>query len=161
MHFQVRQGDVLIERIASLPAQLTPVARDARGRIVLQEGEVTGHAHAVLEHDAILYATPGATANAVERWLHVSPDATCQVPVFETRETGRIIVPAAYYDVELAATVQPASYPEVERTQVGIETQAGVQVTHEEHGAIVLPPGDYVVRRQREYAPEAIRLVAD
>ena len=37
----------------------------------------------------------------------------------------------------------------------------GVQLTHEEHDTIVLPPGDYRVVRQREYAPEAPRFVAD
>lgn len=35
------------------------------------------------------------------------------------------------------------------------------QVVHDEHEPITLPPGDYIVRRQREYAPEAIRNVAD
>jgi hypothetical protein len=35
------------------------------------------------------------------------------------------------------------------------------EVVHEEHGTITLPPGDYEVRRQREYAPEASVMVAD
>lgn len=35
------------------------------------------------------------------------------------------------------------------------------RVVHDEHDTIVLPPGDYAVRRQREYAPEEIRQVAD
>lgn len=34
-------------------------------------------------------------------------------------------------------------------------------VTHQEHAPIVLPPGNYRVRRQREYTPAAIRNVAD
>lgn len=34
-------------------------------------------------------------------------------------------------------------------------------VTHQEHAPVSLPPGDYRVRRQREYTPEAIRNVAD
>jgi len=32
---------------------------------------------------------------------------------------------------------------------------------HEEHGKIELPPGKYLVRRQREYHPEEIRRVQD
>jgi len=32
---------------------------------------------------------------------------------------------------------------------------------HEEHAPITLPPGQYRVRRQREYHPEEIRTVAD
>jgi hypothetical protein len=35
------------------------------------------------------------------------------------------------------------------------------QVVHDEHSTILLPPGNYVVRRQVEYMPEAIRNVAD
>jgi hypothetical protein len=35
------------------------------------------------------------------------------------------------------------------------------RLKHEEHGEIALAPGGYQVIRQREYAPEAIRNVAD
>ena len=34
-------------------------------------------------------------------------------------------------------------------------------VTHDEHGPITLPRGDYRVWRQREYHPKAIRVVRD
>lgn len=34
-------------------------------------------------------------------------------------------------------------------------------VVHQEHAPIAIPPGNYRVRRQREYSPEAIRNVAD
>jgi hypothetical protein len=36
-----------------------------------------------------------------------------------------------------------------------------VKLTHQEHGTIEIPPGDYHVLRQREYAPEETRTVAD
>ncbi len=39
--------------------------------------------------------------------------------------------------------------------------EGGVDLVHEEHSGIHLPAGNYVVRRQREYSPEAIRQVAD
>lgn len=42
----LRQGDVLIERIPTIPVTATPKALD-RGRAVLAYGEVTGHAHAL------------------------------------------------------------------------------------------------------------------
>lgn len=35
------------------------------------------------------------------------------------------------------------------------------QVVHEEHGPITLDPGLWLVVRQREYSPEAIRTVLD
>ena len=37
----------------------------------------------------------------------------------------------------------------------------GGTLTHEEHGPIGLAPGNYLVVQQREYTPEAVRLVAD
>lgn len=38
---------------------------------------------------------------------------------------------------------------------------AGATVRHQEHGMIALPPGDFVVRRQREYRPAENIRVAD
>lgn len=38
---------------------------------------------------------------------------------------------------------------------------SGASLTHEEHGKIDLAPGNYQVRIQRVYTPEAIRNVAD
>jgi hypothetical protein len=35
------------------------------------------------------------------------------------------------------------------------------QIDHEEHQTVTLPPGDWEVRRQREYTPEGWRQVAD
>lgn len=104
-----RQGDVLIISTSHVPANLAPVARDA-GRIVLAYGEVTGHAHAILDRDAELLTAP----NTDDRFLRI-----------------------------MAAS--------------------GVELRHEEHATITLPPGDYIVRRQREYTSKnmpAIR-VAD
>lgn len=37
----------------------------------------------------------------------------------------------------------------------------GAELRHEEHGAIALASGEYEVRLQREYSPEAIRRVTD
>ena len=39
--------------------------------------------------------------------------------------------------------------------------ERGVSIVHEEHKPLSLPVGDYQVVRQREYSPEAIRLVRD
>lgn len=41
-----RQGDVLVRRIDDVPRRLKLVARRA-GRLVLAEGEATGHAHVI------------------------------------------------------------------------------------------------------------------
>jgi hypothetical protein len=104
---QYRQGDVLIERVSSLPKKLTKIARE-HGRLILAHGEVTGHAHAISARNADLYSAVDAG----------------DVTFLEIRE-------------------------------------AMVALQHDEHATINLPPGSYIVRRQREYSPEEIRRVAD
>jgi len=42
-----------------------------------------------------------------------------------------------------------------------LEILRNTQIVHEEHNAISLEPGYYQITRQREYSPEAIRLVVD
>jgi hypothetical protein len=64
--FQARQGDVFIERIARVPKGAAPMARDA-GRIILAYGEVTGHAHAIID-DGVELLSVGDRA---DRWLRV------------------------------------------------------------------------------------------
>src|SRR6185437_10904354 len=102
-----RQGDVLILPLDEAAAQaailgLSPVARDAHGRLVLALGEVTGHAHAVVG--------PG----------------------------------------ELYRSADPLASD-------CLHVPSGARVVHEEHGAISLPRGWYLVVRQREYTPGAVR----
>ena len=55
---QFRQGDVLITRVRAIPARAKQVARD-KGRVVLAYGEVTGHAHAIVEPEALLFDDAG------------------------------------------------------------------------------------------------------
>ena len=54
---QIRQGDVLLVHAdeSELTAQYTEVEADAQGRLVLAEGEATGHVHAVPAVAAALY----------------------------------------------------------------------------------------------------------
>ena len=43
------QGDLLIERVDDVEPSGTMIAPDARGAIVLAEGELSGHRHAIFE----------------------------------------------------------------------------------------------------------------
>ena len=61
----LRQGDVLLVRMEALPEGVVRVGR--RGRIVLAEGEATGHAHVVASRDAVVHVDPRAD----ERFLLV------------------------------------------------------------------------------------------
>ena len=81
------------------------------------------------------------------------------------RENGRLILAhgevtghAHVVDSDTALFLA-ADLDEMADRFLKIETEC--QVVHDEHDAITLPPGDYIVRRQREYSPEQIRQVAD
>lgn len=106
-----RQGDVLLIAVAAIAAGAKDVT-PAQGRIVLAEGEVTGHAHAI----------------------------------YPEVKRGKEKQPARLWDAGAERFLQV-----VEKTAL----------KHEEHAPVELPPGNYQVVHQREYAPEEIRRVAD
>lgn len=64
----VRQGDVLVTRVDSLPEKLSERPRD-EGRVILAYGEVTGHCHQVADPGAaaLLDAPDGETYLRVDR----------------------------------------------------------------------------------------------
>ena len=87
---QIRQGDVLITPVASVPRDMKLVARD-QNKVILANGEVTGHAHALAEPEVELWR--GATD--AERFLSVPHVGTelahpehATIPVRETKTTG-------------------------------------------------------------------------
>lgn len=47
------------------------------------------------------------------------------------------------------------------REWLSVTTAEPVALTHQEHDTIMIPPGFYEKRTQREYSPEAIRNVQD
>ena len=98
---QLRQGDVLLVRVASIPEEARRVEPHG-GRIVLATGEATGHAHEIMAAGAVLLET-----SPEERFLRVLADG-------------------------------------------------GVELTHEQHAAILVPAGDYRVVRQREFGRPVI-----
>lgn len=100
-----RQGDVLLLRVAAVPASAK--REKPKARIILAEGEATGHHHSVaVVDDTVSLWTNGEE----ERFLKCLNEAVLE---------------------------------------------------HQEHSPITIPPGTYRVVRQREYAPGAIRRVAD
>lgn len=108
---QFRQGDVLIEKIGAV--KLEKVMKP-KGPVILANGEVTGHMHAVRDTRAVKHFAP-----------------------IGEEEAGGLAQPMLLV--------------------IGQATE----VTHQEHSTIELPPGNFRVSRQKEYAPEAIRNVAD
>ncbi len=53
--FEFRQGDVLLVRVDALPEGLADITPKS-GRVVLQFGEVTGHAHAFYDRGVQVFA---------------------------------------------------------------------------------------------------------
>ena len=88
----LRQGDILLIPVDGLPTGAVPVAR--RGRLVLADGEATGHAHAVHERHARLFAAgPWTAASRSARYLVV--DREPATLVHEEHDPIRV-TPGAY-----------------------------------------------------------------
>lgn len=56
-----RQGDILIRRVEKVPAKAEVVARKRGERVIVAEGEVTGHHHAIADAGVEQYRVPGDT----------------------------------------------------------------------------------------------------
>lgn len=67
----VRQGDVLLRRVDSIPENVEVVPRD-NGRVILAYGEMTGHAHAIIDETTELVTT--TLSPSIERFLRVLED---------------------------------------------------------------------------------------
>ena len=137
---QFRHGDVFLEEVGAVPLGATEVRR---GDVVLAEGEVTGHRHAI---DA-----RGAT---VIEW-----DATGQRyvtieggrPLTQYRLTGDL---PNHYRVDEGHTRRPDDAVEHQHL-------TGVVLDHEEHGKEAIPAGNYAFGRLNVYEDEEVRSVAD
>ena len=55
---QIQHGDVLLEKVAKLPKECKRV-EDRNGRLVIAEGEATGHSHTITADMATLYELKG------------------------------------------------------------------------------------------------------
>lgn len=102
----IQQGDVVIESVNSIPGDCNP-GQLKQGKIVLAEGETTGHAHRISEVAGV---------------------------VFKEKD-------GMFY----------------------LENKEELQVQHEEHKTVFIPPGTWRVWRVREYDhfAEEARAVAD
>lgn len=114
---QYRQGDVLLFPVGAVPKKLAPVARE-NGRLILAHGEVTGHAHAIVDERAEL--------------------------------VGLVPEQDGFVTADQAAELY-----------LMVHGDGPVDLVHDEHDTIPVEAGAYRVVRQREYAPEQNRMVAD
>ena len=86
---QIRQGDVLLEEVDAVPAGAARIPA-VNGRLVLAEGEATGHAHTVAEQYGELYEKDGT--------LYLS--LTEAVPLEHQEHGAVVLVPRVYRKVQ-------------------------------------------------------------
>lgn len=113
----IRQGDLLLVRVATPPANLERKATKD-GKCTIGYGEVSNHSH-VLEN-AVWLVGEEVTENDLRQFAL----GNATFPVFVVAEEATCLI-------------------------------------HEEHLPIAIDAGTYMVIRQREYSPSAIRSVID
>ena len=138
------QGDVSIIPVPkSVRLNLNEEIAPTEGRLILQEGEISGHHHAIDLKER---------NDQVERLMS---DALA----------GRIPLPSAKLYRDLSAAEQMLELGIITRVDlvVGllIVEVSPMVLRHEEHDGIRLPPGAYLIGRQIESAGAETRIVAD
>lgn len=108
------QGDFIILRVNSIPANVEPIAPNERNHIVVAHSE-TGHDHVMV-------------ADRVQAF-------------------------------------KPAGVKEVDLYEMFLSVKAPTEINHlrsfDTHETLLVPEGDYMVRRQREYVAEGFRRAQD
>ena len=153
--FQARQGDVFLFA-AKIPASAKPSKADPRG-VVLAEGEATGHHHRIgprFRSAQMLTCDEGT-------FLRVTGPVGRSIRAEELSKILNDDIRARALFGSGLSDVRPM--PAAERTAIAVEAEdlGAVALDHEEHGEHYCPPGEYRVRIQREYTPDAVRQVVD
>lgn len=141
------QGDVCLFRIPDSIAidtanEITP--RD--NKLILAEGEVTGHHHAIwMKYAPVAHFHDEALARSMEVSATVEP-------------TARL-----YRDPKAVTALVAAKELTTDRLAIGFLIVDGgpVVLRHDEHDAIRIPPGKYYVGGQMEWDAGEARRVAD
>jgi len=141
------QGDVLLFRLPDgyIPAKTQPIAPRA-GQLILAEGEMTGH------HHAIWFNPPQFRDDAMARALEAQAEVT--QPHGEAR---------LHRDDALVQRLVSGGQLMTAALAIGFLTVEGepAVLRHQEHDPIRIPPGDYYVGRQQEFHAGEERRVAD
>lgn len=132
---QIRQGDVYLYPVNSLPQNCKPIAPEGGKRFVLAHGEVTGHAHAIYEFtdDSETEAQIAAKADEVAESV-----------------------------IARAMAKRNAQMWECPQGEWYLEVRKPSQMRHEEHSAPTVPVGIYHCPIQVEAnSANMLRRVAD
>ena len=146
------QGDVLLFRIPEHIAVDTSDEIEPRdNRLILAEGEVTGH------HHAIYFAPASFRANEGDGG-HVD---TAAMVAKATKKKPQIGTARLYRDPRAITAL--SGLLTTDRLAIGILVIAGAPMVlrHDEHDAIRIPVGRYYVGGQQEWDAASVRRVAD
>ena len=100
------QGDLLVERVADIPASGTQVFPGPDGAAVLAEGETTGHRHAI--YDRITMFRDDSLAHDIPNGLyvgHVRVDGPCARIQHDEHEA--ITLPKGTYRIRRQRELEP------------------------------------------------------
>ena len=155
-----RQGDVLFQRIRSLPAG----NQKKRENGTVAYGEVTGHSHTVMSPDqAEVVEIDGAVfVHVNERGVSIQGDVERILPDVQRIVEDETESPLRRESArQLLEALPTAGALFLHGTQAE-RTGRPVPTRHEDrHLPTALAPGNHTTIIQREYSPEAIRNVVD
>lgn len=142
------QGDVLLFRLPDgyIPSRSQSIPPRA-GQLILAEGEVTGHHHAIWCNPTMF--RDDALAHALENAAPAEAVQTTSASLYRDDDLTQRLVSGGH----LTTAALAIGYLAVEGEPVVLR--------HEEHDPIRIPPGDYYVGRQQEFHAGAARQVAD
>lgn len=150
------QGDVCLFRMPDhIKIDTSDEITPKNGRLILAEGEITGHHHAIwMRNPPTKFREDGAGSGVSEA------DTTAMVAKATKKKTGTAKL---YRDPEAVRALVRAGELTTEALAIGILVveRHPVVLRHDEHDAIRIPPGRYYVGGQAEFDAAAMRRVAD
>jgi len=100
------QGDLLIERVADVEPSGTILTPDATGAVVLAEGELTGHRHAI--HERVTMFRDDALAREIPGGLYIGHIKVAEgAAVIQHQEHAPISLGEGTYRVRRQRELEP------------------------------------------------------
>jgi hypothetical protein len=152
------QGDVVLFRIpGGLEPRTVEEIKPRDSRLILAEGEVTGHHHAIWNPQPALFRDDGLARELLQSQGVPDDGATAAKPR-EAKSAARL-----YRDGDLVNILVSSGELAHGRLAIGflIVDHAPVVLRHDEHDAVRIPPGRYYVGGQSEWDAAEERRVAD
>lgn len=150
------QGDVCLFRIPdNIKLDTSDEITAKNGQLILAEGEVTGHHHAIwMRNPPTMFREDGAGAGTSET------DTAAMVAKATKRKTGTAKL---YRDQKAINELLSSGEITTDALAIGILVveKHHVVLRHDEHDAIRIPPGRYYVGGQAEFDAAEMRRVQD